>query len=247
MSDLDMSAMRRLWKSGPSRLEGYSKHYYTETADGDELELDYHFAREMVRITLTMASERGRQYVAVIKKGVILQERDFSGNRDADLSSRIARFKDWFEYFPDNHVLSSLAGAYGLPLKSKLHQDLVRESRAWENLKPMRLADEFRRYMDRKRRREDRVQGIGPRLLRRLPSEALDIAVGLCMFAAFLMGKIGPGEFAFLGGAYGLAAGGLDWLWRQREPFIPKILFFHGLAAWTVWHEMQMRLWGIFL
>ncbi|MCB1138562.1 MAG: hypothetical protein KDK23_07385 [Leptospiraceae bacterium] len=247
MSELDMSAMRRLWKSGPSRLEGYTRHYYTETADGDELELDYHFAREMVRITLTMAQERGRQYVAVIKQGVILQERDFSGNRDTDLSSRVARFKEWFDYFPDNHVLKSMGGVYGLPTKSKLHQNIVRESRTWEALRPVRMVDEFRRYLDRKRRKEENVQGLIPRFLRRLPSETLDIALGLLFFLAFLAGRIGPGDFAFLAGSYGLATGGLDWLWRQREPFIPKIVLFHSLAAYAVWHEVQMRLWGIFI
>lgn len=247
MSELDLSAVRRLWKSGPSRLEGYTRHYYTETAEGDELELDYHFAREMVRITLTMASERGRQYVAVIKKGVVLQERDYSGNRDADLTSRIGKFREWFDYFPDNHVLNSMGGAYGLPRKSRLHQDIVRENRTWEALKPVRMVDEFRRYLDRKRRREERVQGVIPRFLRRLPSEALDVSLGLLMFGAFLAGRLGPGEFAFLAGLYGLMTGGLDWLWRQREPFIPKIMLFHGLSAYAVWHEMQMRLWGIFI
>ncbi|MCB1166750.1 MAG: hypothetical protein KDK37_10500 [Leptospiraceae bacterium] len=247
MESLDMSALRRLWKSGPSRLEGYSRHYRTETPDGDEIELDFHFAREMVRITLNLASENGRQYVSVIKKGVVLQERDFSGNRDADLSWRMAKFKEWFDYFPDNHVLASMGGVYGLPLKSRLHQEFIYESRPWEALKPVRLVDEVRRYLERKRRKEDRVIGIFPRLLRRLPSEALDLALGLSLFALFLSGWLSPARFAFMAGAFGLAAGGLDWLWRQREPFLPKIVLFQGLAAYAIWHEMQMRLWGIFL
>lgn len=243
----DETALRRLWRGSPSKLQGYTRNYHTTTEEGDEIQVDFHYARSMVRIQLELARENSKQYIAVIKNGIVLQERDFTGNRSVDLTSRIGRFKNHFKYLPDNNVLSAIEGLYGLPVKNSIPLGFERKPINWDFFKPRRIRDIVADYLKEKRRKEKAVRSPFKKLLRRLPADVVDLSIAGLLFFLFLNRFLTPGEFAFASGAFGLMTGAFDWLWRQRNPMVLKIALMMGLAAYAVWYEVQMRLWGIIL
>lgn len=241
------SDLRRLWRASPSKLEGYTRNYQTTTEQGDVIDVDFHYARSMVRIQLQVARENGKQYVAVIKNGIILQERDFSGNRSVDLTSRIGGLKNQFQFLPDNNVLSALDGLYGLPEKNSIPLGFERKPINWDLFKPRRLRDILSDYLKKKKEKERAIRSPLRRFLRRLPSDVLDLSSVVALFYLFSKHYLSAGEFAFLSGFTGLFTGAVDWFWRQRDPMILKITILLGVAAWAVWYEVQMRIWGVFI
>lgn len=241
----DESELQQYWKVSPSSHEGYTRNYSLETADGDLLEVDYHYSREMVRIALTLDRENGRQYVAVIKSGMLLHEREFSSKRPVDLRSRLTPFRKYFSHFPDNAVLKSIGGNYDFPAESAVAQKTRRISDIFQfqDLKPM---ERLRRHLEKKKKTELAKTPIR-RFLHRLKTEALDLSLGLLLLSGFFYGFLRPSELALLAGFSGVFLGAWDWVWRQRDPFIPKVLIFLMLGAWAVYYEIQHRVWGIFL
>lgn len=236
-----------LWKVQPSKREGYYRSYSMSTPEGDHLEVDYNHGRSMVHIVLTVEAEHGRQYVAVIKSGTILRERDATSSRPADLSRRMAPFAPLFGFLRDEGLLRSIGGTYGIPTAPVL-SDLPRLfSRTLPSLRPPSFWVRLRRFLENRRAEENRPRPWHRRLLRRLPTELGDTAVGGLFVASAMLGWLNLTELAGYLGFWAILTGALDWLIRGRHPFLPKVVGLLALSVGTVYIQVQYRMWSVFL
>lgn len=247
----DSIQLHNLWKTRQSQQEGFTRTYYTETPEGDELEVDFSFGRRMVRICLRSAAEHGREYVALIKGGTILQEREVAGKRSVDLTSRLSRFAQYFAFLPEATVLEAIGGSYGLPAEPLFPAGPGRGGRS--DVLPITtrfsVMELIREYLAKKRdrARRERFSPWYSRLVRRMPAELVDLSLGLWVYWAYLQNMFGVTELAGYMGALAVFTGAYDWLWRQRDPFLPKVAVLLCASAMTVYWQIQYRMWGVFL
>ncbi|MBX7057179.1 MAG: hypothetical protein K1X75_03870 [Leptospirales bacterium] len=243
----DARSLAALWRASPSEQEGYQRCYQTETADGDRLQVDFNFSRRMARIELSLQAERNRTYIAVVKSGVVLQERELSARRSLDLTSRLLPMARYFEHLPDAMLLQSLGGAYGLPATLSAAS---LSARRWNERYPLQRRFRLWRWMRERieRRRQVWLQ-LTPwqRLLRRFPEELLDLSAAAACGIGYMSGYLSLTELAGAWGALALFSGGVDWTLRQRDPFLPKVLALLMASAWAVYLQVQYRMWAIFL
>lgn len=236
---------RNVWKARQSQIDGYSRQYYTTTPVGDSLEIDYNYGRSMARITVGLASEHGRVYTAVIKSGTVLKEYELATRRPLDLTSRISLFRSYFLHLPDESLLSVIGGNYGIPSRPMaIPRRRYRILPQRPGLHPIRR---IQKYFERKRRIENEPAPLHVKFLRRLPAEIMDFGTGGLIFLAYLQHSINLGQFAGLIGFLGVFSGAIDWVIRQRSPFIPRIALLLGASGYAVFMQMQYRVWSIFL
>lgn len=238
------------WRVSPSRIAGYYRNYYAITPEGDEISVDFNFPRQMVRISLKREEERGREYVAVIKSGTILQEKDLAGRRALDLTSRIYPLRKYFALLHDATLLKAIGGIYNIPTQPlHLVQNDGRYSYAdrFPMVRDQNLLQWIRDHLARKRELENREAPAYIRLIRRLPDELLDISLGMLLIIAYLQNYLSLTELAGFAGFWGIFSGAMDWVWRQRDPFLPKVVLMLAVSGGAVYYQIQNRIWGIFL
>lgn len=240
------------WQSRPSQHEGFARNYYTETPEGDVLEVDYNFGRRMTRISLRVAVEHGREYVALLKGGTILQEREVASKRTVDLTSRLGPLRPLFAVLPDEGVLQAIGGNYGLPTEPALPPEM-RQRGPGTDILPITtrfsVLGWIREYFRRKREAtlDLREQPWYIRVLQRAPAEVADLSLGMLLYWAFLQQMLNLTELAGYLGALGLFSGAVDWVWRQRDPFLPKVAALLAASGCAVYWQVQYRMWGIYL
>lgn len=239
--ELREQSLAPLWKVKPSRREGYHKTYYTETAEGDSILIDFNNVRQMVRIQVTIESEGGRQYACVIKSGTILQERDLTVGRPMDITSRIAPLRFFIGSIPDDMLRSAIRGSYGIPLNGP--SPGMRRARIVHTRKVPRM----QLLLRRKRARERRPGTMWQKVFRRIPAEGFQIACVGTFALGYLHNLLGMAQFACLVGFFGLWSGAYDWLVRDKSPFLPRICCMLGISGYAIWLETQYKIWGIFL
>lgn len=243
----DERELRGLWRARPSTIDGYQRCYYSETPQGDRIEIDFNYARQMARILVALESDRGREYISVIKSGTIIQERELASKRSLDLTSRMAVFAKAFAGLPDANVLRVIGGNYGLPILPLLPD--LRGDR-WRELKPLTRVWSPVRFIQARlkaRRERESRRTFWESLLHRLPAEFGDLALGGALVWAYLNQWLDLTELAGYAGALGVFSGALDWVWRQRDPFIPKVAALMAVSAFAVYTQVQYRMWAIFL
>lgn len=241
------SKLRNMWQVRSSDQEGFTRTYFTSTPAGDELEVDFHFARKMVQIRITLAEEHGRQYTAVIKSGTIIRERDITSRRALDLTSRMYPLREIFGYLPEEMVLRVIDGSYGIPNRPYLDAG----ERAHRLPIPLfsgqlSLRDRLKKYLDQKREVEGKLSAL-QRFVRRIPAEISDLALGSLLLWGFFQDYLTLIEFAGFCGFLGIFLGAVDWLWRQRSPFLPKVILLLTGSLLAVYYQIQYRIWGVFL
>ncbi len=230
-----------LWKVKPSRREGFHKTYYTETAEGDQILIDFNHARQMVRIQVTVEAEGGRQYACIIKSGTILQERDITVGRPMDITTRIAPLRHFIASIPDDMLRKTIGGNYGIPITGPMPG--MRRAR----LVRQRRVPRLQRFLRKKRARESQPASLFHRILRRIPAEGFQIACVGGLALAYLHNLMSIAQFACLVGFFGLWSGAYDWLVRAKNPFLPRIVGMLGISGYSIWLETQYKIWGIFL
>ena len=236
-----------LWKVQPSKREGYYRSYSMATPEGDHLEVDYNHGRSMVHILLTVEEEHGRQYVAVIKSGTILRERDATSSRPADLSRRMQHFVHLFGFLRDEGLLRAIGGTYGIPMAPTLTDAPRFLSRSLPSLRPPGFWVQLRRLLAKRRAQERLPRRWHERALRRLPAEVGDGCVGGLLVGGAFLGWLNLTELAGYLGFWAVLSGALDWLIRGRDPFLPKVVALLVVSAGTVYVQVQYRMWSIFL
>lgn len=231
--------LQPLWKVKTSPREGFHRTYFTTTPDGDEITIDFNNTRAMVRIQVTVAAEGGRQYFCVIKSGTILQERDLTVGRPLDISSRIFPFRFLIASIPDDMLRRAIAGNYGIPVSVPR----AKRARLVFRKKPSRV----RRLLALKRQQERRPGTRFQRFLRRLPAEVFQTGCVTALAWSQMSGWLSLAQFACLVGFFGLWSGAYDWIVRQKNPFLPRVALMIGISAYSIWLQVQYRIWGIFL
>ncbi|MCB1172583.1 MAG: hypothetical protein KDK39_03405 [Leptospiraceae bacterium] len=249
LAGIDEATLMQTWKGGPSAEEGYHRAYTTSTYEGDQLQVDFNYPRQMARISLKLAAEGMREYVAVIKSGTILQERESVGRRSMDLQHKFQPHLPWLALLPDSALLEVIGGNYGIPTQSAFanRSGYGPALPVYPGREPFSLLQVFKKYLQQKREREEKARGWLRKLWRRLPGEAFDLGLGGLLIWLFSHGYINLTELAGYSGSLGVFCGAWDWLWRQRDPFLPKVMALAGLSAWAVYWQVQNRMWAIFL
>ncbi|MBE7438272.1 MAG: hypothetical protein HS115_07415 [Spirochaetales bacterium] len=242
---MDEHALRSLWKGRPSRIHGYTRSYFSQTEEGDEIQVDFNFARQMVRIELTLAAENGRKYAAIVKSGTIIQERDLNTNQTLDLTSRFWPIRNQFLYLPDETLLRALGGAFGTPLAPQLPRRSF-ERRPYV-FRKLNLRERLQNYLRKRKEEEEAPAPFFQRLLRRLPAELRDLTLIPICLLLYAGSMISLEELAFFAGFAGLMTGAIDWVLRQRAPFLPKVGFFLATSVLAIFHLVEYRQWAIFL
>ena len=243
----EQASLRNFWKIRPSQADGYIRNYHIEFSDGDKISIDYNYSRQMVRINLQLADENGREYLAIIKSGTILQEREIASKRPVNIHSRVAHFLPYFRALPDPGLLKAIGGNYDIPIEPITPQGF-KSGRIDFHLFPRRagLFTRLRNYLEKKREIE-RKGSVFRRFFRRLPAELADISLGMVLLIAYLHQMVNIGELAAGLGFLGVFSGALDWVWRQRSPFVPKVALLLAMSGSAVFFQVQYRVWGIFL
>ncbi len=236
-----------LWKVKPCERDGYYRTYYMDTPDGDHLEVDYNHSREMVQINLTLEREGGRQYTAIIKSGTIIRERDVTSARPVDLTSRLGAFHKNFGYLREEPVLRAIGGNYGIPGQPFAFKIPRLNMMPDLSLRKLNLLERLRNYLQKKRIDEQKPRPFLERIVRRMPAEMLDAGLGILVVWAYFAGFINITELAGFAGFLGLLTGAVDWVWRQRNPFLLKVAVLLGVSAAAVFHQVQLRLWTIWI
>ncbi|MBM9577369.1 hypothetical protein JWG45_09410 [Leptospira sp. 201903070] len=231
----DYSIFRRWWKKESPPARGYTKSYSATTPTGDILQADLNFHEKKVRITLEIAGENGRIYIATIKDGTVLQEKDLSSGRMVPIYSKLAPFQEIFSCLPDPDLLSTLGGQYGIS-KSPLGQTETNIPRPWET--STRYDHIFgihhqKTFWQRifSREREYKEPWI-VRVKKRFWSEFQDLLLGACSALGIYYAYT---DFYLLGfslAVFGLLFGGLDWMLRKRNPLFVKVLLFMSLGSY---------------
>ena len=81
-----------------------------------------------------------------------------------------------------------------------------------------------------------------------MPAELFDTTLGLLILYLFYIDNmLGMMALAGLAGIIGIFSGAIDWVWRQRTPFLPKVIFFLLISAFNLHQHIQYRIWSIFI
>lgn len=241
------SRLLHIWKAKPSRREGYYRCYFMDTPQGDHIEVDHNHLRQMVQITVSLSSEQGREYTAVIKSGTIIRERDLISGRALDLTSRIRPFHPYFGYLREEAVLRAIGGNYAIPAEPYRLRAVSLPRIQVELPRRLNLLERLQRYLRYRRNQEVKPRSPVASLVRRAPAEIFDLGLGGFVILAYLNQWINITQLAGVAGFLGIATGILDWIWRQRSPFLPKVLILFGISFLAAYEQIQYRIWGIFL
>lgn len=241
-----------MWKVRPSEVDGYIRNYSMVTPEGDEINVDFNFSREMVRVSVKLDTENGREYFAVIKSGTILQERDVSARRPVDLTAKVREAKKYFKYLPDDTILRAIGGNYELPTTNVFEEYRSSTKQGHPGYYPYTtekrgFLKRIRDYLEYRREEERKPRPLWIKILRRFPDELFDLSLAGVLTIAYMGHYLNLTEFAGFIGALGIFSGAWDWLWRQRNPFLPRVILLLAVSAIAVYYQIQYRVWGIFL
>lgn len=218
---------RTWWKRGKSQSPGYHKAYFAKTPDGDILQVDYNFHENLVKFHVQPFGEKGKTYTSTIKRGIIIRERDIFNAQNISIKKKILPFKEVFSCIPDEDLLQSIGGNYGISSFALGRKKSDGSSdRTGDYLdKEERERESFFQRLLRKRRNSGE-----PSFLEKYKERALDdfhdavlgISLGVAVYFHFF-DLIATG--ALLGGS-GIFFGGMDWIVRDRKPLFLKIFIF---------------------
>ena len=238
------------WQQRTSTLEGYHKNYVLRKSPaGDLLNVDLNVFRKMVHLRLRFIDKKEQEYVAIIKEGKILQERENSTKKYINFSKYLAPFIGSFSKIPDPNILDIIGGHFGLALTSKFQKSYLLQKRdskfiynIWQNIKQYFQE----KYENQKTKRERK--SLLSRFLQRLLQETLDIAIGLSIvYFIFKSNSLSFDELALVSGSYAILISAFDLIWRRRTPFIPKAFLFIAIGGTLIYLQIQYRIWGMII
>lgn len=231
----DYSIFRRWWKKETPPARGYTKSYSATTPSGDILQADLNFHEKKVRLTLEIAGENGKIYIATVKDGEVIQEKDLSSGRMVPIYAKLAPYQEVFSCLPDADLLNTLGGLYGISKQPLGHVE-ERAPRPWETSSRYdhifginREKTFWQRLFSRNR--EYKEPWI-VRVKQRFWSEFQDLCLGACSAIGIYYAYV---DFYLLGfslAVFGLLFGGLDWMLRKRNPLFVKVLLFMSLGSY---------------
>jgi hypothetical protein len=216
MLDQDFIRYRSWWKRNRTPARGFYKSYKAVTPSGDTLHLDYNFHENLVRLSLEPSNEKGHSYVTTIKSGTIIRERDMFNSQNTSLKKKFLPFKDIFSCISDEDALSSILGVYEI-YKPSLENKSV-EAKQTESILPQDdLAVEIL---------EGKWKLFYRKFRERFLDDLYDCILGVSLCAALYFHYFDFVVLGFALGFMGVFFGSIDWLMRNRNPLILKVLSF---------------------
>ena len=226
---------RKWWKSSRKRTHGYDKSYIAKTPEGDTLRVEFNHKEDIVKLSIQEASDKKKEYISIVKKGTSIREKETSSNTNSSFKHKLYRFKDVFSSLPDDDILESLAGIYNLSLVSRglEETDLTPNSSGEFSTKRSIPGETFFQRLKRYAfPTSPKRKSFFSTLKERAWSEATDISLGItasfCVYYYYY-------DYVILGlalGALGFLFGAFDWVLRNRDPLLSKVLLFFGVGSY---------------
>ncbi|MCZ8238439.1 MAG: hypothetical protein O9346_13140 [Leptospiraceae bacterium] len=247
----ELETYRGWWRKQNSRIQGFNRSFLAVTPEGDTLEADFNFHDKLVRLSIEVANENGKNYAATIKNGSIIKEKDITSGRNYPIGKKIRPFRDIFSCIPDADLLDSLGGTYEIsltPLGKKVERRVGRgiyqeeesgfgrfnlpKSTKYDSIFGIQRETWFQRWQRKRWERRINREPLWTRFKRRFWAELHDFVLGAGMAWVVYNYYF---DFVILGlalGAFGFITGGLDWAFRKRNPLLLKVLSFISLGSY---------------
>lgn len=223
----DFKLFRTWWKSSKPITHGYNKSYIAKTPGGDILRVEYNFKEGIVKLSIRNASEKGKEYIAIVKKGTSIREKDISTNSNIPFKKKLLPFRDIFSSIPDDEILKSLGGIYGISIISRGidQEDKTPDLTGEFSVKPSIPGETFFQRLRRVHPKQPK-KPLWQRIKERFWGEVHDLAIGASLSIAIYFNYY---DYIVLGAsiaALGFVFGGLDWIVRNRAPLLSKVVLF---------------------
>jgi hypothetical protein len=220
-SDYDL--YRTWWKRARPVTQGYQKCFQAKTPTGDRLQIEHNFHEGLVKLQIEPATDKGSCYTATIKKGTVIRERDVNNGTSVSLKKKIYPFRIIFSCLPDEDILETIGGNYEIikiPLFRKKVEDQVELSRIATPQKESFWKRVFSRRSNVSKK--SYLQKLKERGLDDLQDSILGLSLCSVLYFHFFDYMILGWSLAVIGFLFG----GIDWLFRGRDPLLAKVLIF---------------------
>ncbi|MCC5814195.1 MAG: hypothetical protein JJT78_05515 [Leptospira sp.] len=247
----ELETYRSWWKKQNSTISGFTRSFIAHTPSGDVLEADFNFHEKLVRLSVEISNENGKNYAATIKDGSIVKEKDVTSGRNYPISRKIRPYKDIFSCLPDADLLDTLGGAYEISLtplgkkEKRLGRGIYQEeelaspwgadlpeSTKYDHIFGITRETWFQKWMRKRWENKYTKEPFWTRFRRRFWAETLDVILGLGL--AWVVYNYWF-DYVILGTAlasFGFLSGGFDWALRKRDPLMIKVLSFMCLGSY---------------
>jgi hypothetical protein len=225
--DSDIDLYRRLWKRSRPITQGYQKAYQAKTPSGDFLQVEFSFHDGLVKLQVDPADEKGATYTSTIKKGTIIRERDVLNGFNFPLRKKFLPYKSIFSCLPDEDILEYIGGIYDIsriPLFKYRENYNEVDSSDYEIYKaPVKsFSQKLKEYFYGTDRSLFSWKRFKERVVDDIHDSVLGFSIAGVLYFHFFDYMILGWGLAFLG----IFFGGLDWILRNRDPMISKVLIF---------------------
>lgn len=233
LSYSDFTKYKNWWKRCAPETPGFHRSFMAETPLGDIIQAELNFHDKLVKLSLEISRERGKKYIATIKNGSIIKEKDLTSGRNLPLYNKFYPYRDLISCIPESDFIEAIAGAYDIIKPEFPENDSnpgVFTSTKYDHIFGIRretfLQKFFRERREKKLREKLERGSLLFRIKRRILDEISDIVFGVAISTGFYFQYF---DYVILGlalGTMGILTGGLDWWLRKRDPLLTKVLLF---------------------
>lgn len=226
----EINHYRSWWKRTRVQSQGFQKAYRAKTPAGDVLLVEFNFHESLVKIQLEPSHEHGSSYSSTIKKGVIIRERDVLNGTSYSLKKKFYPFRIIFSCLPDDDILDTIGGIYEIsriPLfrtRSIASPQDIGADTDFERAIPE--DPWYKKFLGSIGSPGETVRSYISNLRERAVDDVNDSVLGFSMAAVLYFHFF---DFVVLGWTLaflGFLFGGVDWIIRDRNPLLIKILLF---------------------
>ncbi len=247
----ELETYRSWWKKQSSSIPGFTRSFIARTPAGDVLEADFNFHERLVRLSVEIADENGKNYAATVQNGSILKEKDVTGGRNYPISRKILPFRDVFSCIPDPDLLEALGGVYEISLYPLGQRERRLGRGVYEKVEiPLNSEEDspyqgkydaifgivretwFQRWRRTRRKKRLRREPFWHRFWRRFWGETFDFCIGFGLAVLVYNYWYDYVILGFTVGGFGFLAGGIDWAFRKRDPLLIKVLSFLSIGSY---------------
>jgi hypothetical protein len=232
----DIDSYRTWWKRTRAVTQGYQKAYKAKTPAGDQLQVEFNFHEGLVKLQVEPSNDKGAAYTSTIKKGTIIRERDVLHGMNFPLKKRFSPFKVLFSCLPDQDILDCVGGVYEIskiPLFRYKISDKVDTGYEIESEKELSNREPwFKRFLSKFKRNKESKETYWQELKKRASDDINDSVMGFSMAAVLYFHFF---DFIVLGWSlalFGFLFGGVDWIVRDRDPLLAKIILFLSMGSY---------------
>ncbi len=210
---------RSSWKRNKTLPKGFSKSFRSTTPTGDELQVDFNFHENLVRLGLTISFEKGRNYTTTIKNGTIIRERDVLNGVNTSLKKKFIPFKEIFSAIPDEDILETIGGVYDInktPMLKYENEDSENQISTSKSIETVKIKPTLK----------EKLNSLYKNLKLRILDDIYDTLLGVSLCTAIYLHFFDMVVLGFALGFMGVFFGVLDWMFRNRNPMFIKVISF---------------------